>query len=267
MFSAVKNILAKKRPVTSGVGPEEVRAMAVEAAKRAQQRIGGGQFGQVYETAPGLVTKEIALVKKQNLLKEINAQAKAAELGVAPRIAEVSLMPPRIGEKTIALEPGINPNMRGEITMQDLRSNYAHAETDQLTNKQQLDQAKQMSLLALNNISLSDRHPGNIMFNKITGRPIQLDFGLTEQIKNERQKAANLSLAVSQGLHAAGLKEEATIFNGVVADLLYTDPVMALDVAKQGLSRLQKIKTPIEADKYIYATVNDPQDFISFLGN
>lgn len=272
MLSVVKNILAKKRPVASGVVPEEVRAMAAEAAKRAQQRIGGGQFGQVYETAPGLVTKEITLERKQNLLNEINAQAKAAELGVAPRIAEVSLMPPRIGKKTIALEPGINPNMRGEITMQDLRSNYAHAgtadiTTDQLTNKQQLDQAKQMSLLALNNISLGDRHPGNIMFNKMTGRPIQLDFGLPEQIKNERQKAANLSLAVSQGLHAAGLKEEAMIFNGVVADLLYTDPVMALDVAKQGLSRLQKIKTPIASDKYVYATVNDPQDFISFLGN
>jgi len=272
VFNVVKNILAKKRPVTSGVGPEEVRAMAAEAAKRAQQRIGSGQFGQVYETAPGLVTKEITLEKKQNLLNEINAQARAAELGVAPQITEAFLMPPKIGEKTIVLEPGINPNMRGEIIMQDLRSNYTHAgtadiTTDQLTNKQRLNQAKQMSLLALNNINLGDRHPGNVMFNKMTGRPIQLDFGMAGQIKNERQKAASLSLAVSQGLHAAGLKEEAMIFNGVVADLLYTDPVTALDVAKQGLSRLQKIKKPIAADKYVYATVDNPQDFISFLGN
>lgn len=272
MFSIVKNILNKKQPVNRGVGPEKVRAMAAEAARRAQQRIGGGQFGEVYESSPGFVTKEIALEKKQKLLNEINAQTKAAELGIAPKIQSVSLQPPRIGQTVVPLEPGINPSMRGEIVMQDLRSNYAHAgtadiTTDQLTNKQRLDQAKQMSLLALNNISLGDRHPGNVMFNKMTGRPIQLDFGLSEQIKNERQKAANLSLAVSSGLHAAGLKEEASILKGVVADLLYTDPAMALDVAKQGLSRLQKIKGPITADKYVYATVDNPQDFISSLGN
>ena len=57
MFNVVKNILNKKQPVNRGVGPEEVRAMAAEAARRAQQRIGGGQFGEVYESSPGFVTK------------------------------------------------------------------------------------------------------------------------------------------------------------------------------------------------------------------
>jgi hypothetical protein len=265
VLNLIKNILNKKPPVRPGVGPEEVRAMAAEAARRAQQRIGGGQFGQVYETSPGFVTKEIALEKKQNLLNEINMQAKAAELGLAPKIQSASLDLPKIGDRVIPLGPGSNPEMRGDIVMQDLRENYNHAEV--FTNQQQLDQSKQMARLGLNNISLGDRHSGNIMFNKTTGRPIQLDFGGASILKNDRQKAANLSLSVAEGLHAAGLKEEALIFRGTVQDLLYTDPAMALDVAKQGLSRLQKIKAPITPDKYSYATVDNPQDFISFLGN
>lgn len=265
MLGAIKNILKQKQPVRTWGGPEEVRAMAAEAARRAQQRIGGGRFGQVYEASPGFVVKEIALENKENLLNEINMQARAAELGLAPKIQSASLNLPKIGDRVIPLEPGPNPKMRGDIVMQDLRENYNQAEV--FTNQQQLDQAKQMAMLSLNNIGLSDRHSGNIMFNKTTGRPIQLDFGGTSILKNDRQKASSLSLAVAEGLHAAGLKEEALIFKGTVQDLLYTDPAMALDVAKQGLSRLQKIKAPIAPDKYNYATVDNPQDFISFLGN
>jgi hypothetical protein len=265
MLKAIKNILKQKQPVRSGVGPEEVRAMAAEAARRAQQKIGSGQFGQVYEASPGFVVKEITLENKQNLLNEINTQAKAAELGLAPKIQSASLDLPRIGNMVIPLEPGLNPKMRGDIVMQDLRENYNQVEV--FTNQQHLDQAKQMAQLSLNNIGLGDRHSGNIMFNKTTGRPIQLDFGGTSILKNDRQKASSLSLGVAQGLHAAGLKEEAAIFKATVQDLLYTDPVMALDVAKQGLSRLQKIKKPIAPDRYSYATVDNPQDFISSLGN
>jgi hypothetical protein len=265
MIKLVKQVLGQKSPVKTTIGPEDVRAMAVEAAKRAQQRVGGGQFGQVYETSPGIVTKEITLESKQNLLKEINAQAKTAALGAAPQIHNVSLLPPRIGQTVVELEPGNNPKMRGEIEMQDLRNNYEHIKN--MTNQNRLDQAKQMSLLSLNNIGLGDRHAGNIMFNKLTGRPIQLDFGLPSNLTNDRQKASNLSLHVAEGLHAAGLKEEALIFKETVTDLLYTDPGGALDVAKQGLSRLQKIKNPINPDMYKYATVERPEDFISLLGN
>jgi hypothetical protein len=281
MLKVIKNILNKNTPVRQGVGPEEVRAMAAEAARRAQQRIGGGQFGQVYETSPGFVTKEIALEKKQNLLNEINMQTKAAELGIAPKIQSVSLDLPRMGNTVVPLEPGVNPSMRGEIVMQDLRTNYiplgvntgdqfahyrepdftggpvpgAYIETNpQLTNRQvqkiTLDTHKQLAQLALNDISLTDRHAQNIFVNKMTNRPMQIDFGLSEQITNPQQKAAVLSTHVKNGLEAAGLKEEASIFFATTTDLLNKDPQMALDVAKQGLSRLQKIKTPIDPRTY-----------------
>ena len=277
MFNIVKNILNKKSPVSSGIGPEEVRAMAMEAAARAQKRIGGGQFGQVYETGPGLVTKEIDLERKQKLLNEINMQAKAAELGIAPKIQSASVMPPKLGQTVVAIEPGFNPHVRGEIVMQDLRSNYmplgvntgdpnAHYLepdftggpapgrfielnpnlTDQQIQKAKLDTHKQLAQLALNNISLTDRHVENIFVNKMTGRPMQIDFGLSEQIVNPMQKAAVLSTHVKNGLEAAGLPEEASIFYATTSSLLTQDPEMALDVAKQGLSRLQKIKSPIQ---------------------
>lgn len=277
MSNKVIDLLNKKRTVAQGVGPEEVRAMALEAAKRAQQKIGGGMFGQVYETAPGVVTKEIVLERKQKLLNEINMQARAAELGIAPQIQSASLMPPRIGQTVVDIEPGFNPNLRGEIEMQDLRTNYvplgvnvgdpyAHYRTPDftggpppgkivalnpsLTNQQiqkaKLDTHKQLAQLALNNISLTDRHSENIFVNKMTGRPIQIDFGFSEQIVTPMQKAAVLSKHVKNGLDAAGLPEEASIFYATTSSLLTTDPEMALDVAKQGLSRLQKIKAPIQ---------------------
>ena len=278
MFNKVIGLLNKKRTVAQGVGPEEVQAMAAEAARRAQQKIGGGTFGQVYETGPGVVTKEIALERKQKLLNEINMQARAAELGIAPQIQSASLMPPRIGQTVVDIEPGFNPRLRGEIEMQDLRTNYvplgvntgdpyAHYRSPEftggpppgrfielnpnLTNQQiqkaKLDTHKQLAQLALNNISLTDRHVENIFVNKMTGRPMQIDFGLSEQIATPIQKAAVLSTHVRNGLHAAGLPEEASIFYATTSSLLTTDPEMALDVAKQGLSRLQKIKAPIQS--------------------
>lgn len=297
LLSAIENT-SKIKPESSGIGSEKIRAMAVEAAKRAQKKIGGGHFGTVYEAGPGIVTKEIESEKKQKLLNEINMQAKAAELGIAPKIESVSLTPVGTEDKILSLNQELNPNIRGEITMQDLRNNYvplgvnvgdpyAHYRSLDFTGapfpgmvietnpelsinqikKAKLDTHKQVAQLALNNISLHDRHFQNIFVNKMTGRPMQIDFGIATEIKNNREKASNISLQVSQGLHMAGLKEEALIFKGIMDELLSSDPDAALDVAKQGLSRLQKIKQPINPKTYSYATVPGPEYFISPLGD
>jgi len=91
---------------------------------------------------------------------------------------------------------------------------------------------------------------------------MQLDFGSARPIQNTRAQAANLGIAVSEGLRKANLHEEASIFKGLINELIYTDPGAALDVAKQGLSRLQKIKAPIDPSGYKYAAVDNPADFI-----
>jgi len=273
MLKAILNVLNQKSPVNSSLSPEEVRQYAVQAAKRA--RIGSGQFGEVYEVSPGVVVKEIRHEPKQKLLQEINTQAKAAEMGIAPMIQEASLGPIQAFGKTFPLEEGPNPRMRGEIQMQDLRKNYVQMTlpgdelgvrnpslTQRQYNKANLETSKQVAQLALQNISLGDRHGQNIFVNTVTGRPMQIDFGLASNITNTQQKAASLGNAVSEGLRKANLVEEASIFKGLIDELIYTDPKAALDIAKQGLSRLQKIKEPVNPQKYNYATVGRPEDFI-----
>jgi hypothetical protein len=273
MLKAIANVLAAKRPVRQGVSPEEVRLYAARAAQRA--RVGGGQFGQVYEAAPGAVVKEIDIGRKQQLLSEINTQAKAAELGIAPSVKEVYLGPIEGFGKTFPIEPGVNPEIRGEITMQDLRKNYVPlslandlsgvknpALTQQQYDRANLITEQQLAQLALNKISLGDRHGQNVFVNTLTGRPVQIDFGSAQTISNVRQQAAKIANSVSSGLNYANLPEEASIFKGLFNELIQTDPMAALDIAKQGLSRLQKIKAPIDRSQYKYATVTSAEDFI-----
>jgi len=171
---------------------------ALRAAKLAMQHnigkeIGIGQFSTVHETTPGLVAKVIPLEKRNNVINEINMQQKAAMLGAAPQINTVNIGGPEGFGKKFPIESGPNPNVRTEIIMQDLRPNYQPASLNenqipQLTKQQELNQAKQMSMLALNNIYLRDRHSGNIMFNKTTNRPIQIDLVCQNQLRLKHRK-------------------------------------------------------------------------------
>ena len=258
MLKKILGVLKQKKPVQNTVSPEEVRLMAAKTAQRA--KVGSGVFGQVYEAAPGSVVKEISLENKQDLLNEINLQAKAAELGVAPSVQETYLGPPRIGNRIIPVEPGPNPKMYGEITMKDLRENYiplgtsAELHNPKLNASQikhaEIETYKQLSQLALNGIKLGDRHGQNIFVHKLTNRPVQIDFGLAEKIESPGQQAALIASYVQNGLKAAGLPDEASMLLGLVNEvgqfnnvtMQYDNPTEALNMAKQGLSRLQKIK-------------------------
>ena len=76
----------------------------------------------------------------------------------------------------------------------------------------------------------------------MTGRPMQLDFGIANKVEGEMQVDA-LARATSDGFVAAGLGDVAQIYHDTVYDLLAGGQVAdAMDVAKQGFSRLQKIK-------------------------
>ena len=258
MLAKILGVLKQKQPVRQTASLEDVRLMAARAAQRA--KVGSGVFGQVYEAAPGSVVKEISLENKQDMLNEINLQAKAAEFGLAPKVQETYLGPPRIGDRTVAVEPGPNPKMRGEIVMEDLRKNYIPLGTSTELYNSKLNPAqikhaevetyKQLSQLALNGIKLGDRHGQNIFIHKLTNRPIQIDFGLAEKIENPGQQAALIANHVQNGLKAAGLPEEASMLLGLVNEvgqfnnvtMQYDNPTEALNMAKQGLSRLQKIK-------------------------
>jgi len=236
--------------------------MATKVAKEAKELIGHGQYGTVHVDSPGVVRKEILGESPANILNEANLQARAAELNIAPRINEVTVS-----------------NAGGTIAMQDLRENYVplgvdvndwvepdwtggewavkHIEANNQLNKAQqqmaqVDTHKQLAHLALNNVMLNDRHMENIFVNKLSNRPMQIDFGLATELKTPSEQAGALAYHVGNGLAAAGLTDEAQLFSSLVNEVgefnimtnTYNNPAAALDMAKQGLSRLQKIKMP-----------------------
>ena len=195
--------------------------------------IGAGTYGVVYESDnPGNVMKQTHTSWRDagpNLEKEANLQAIAAEMGIAPKVAGLEQFPGGVGNR---------------IEMADVRPNFErHGSGDQWpTGRDAVRVNQQLGQLALKGIRLEDRHGGNVVYNKMTGRPMQLDFGIADQVKGDDQVIALMD-ATSDGFEAAGLGDVAEIYRATVMDYVVGGQVAeAMDVAKQGFSRLQKIK-------------------------
>ena len=203
------------------------------AANRSEP-IGAGANAVVYASdVPGNVMKQGHVADEsfpgRSLTDEANLQAIAAEMGIAPRVAGLEKFPGGIGNR---------------IEMADVRPNFELHRTNRQfpSGRDAVRVNQQLGALALKGVDLDDRHTGNIMYNKMTGRPLQLDFGRGRNVTGEDQVAA-LTNATEAGLAAAGLQEEAGIYSSIVYDLLAGGDVAdAMNVAKQGFSRLQKIK-------------------------
>jgi len=199
--------------------------------------IGQGAYGVVYESdTPNKVMKELIQDKGGQTLAEANMQDVAAQMGFAPKIAGVETF---------------RGNISNRIEMDDMRGNFERHEGRVISPDQPgqwpagMDAVRvnqQLGQLALKGIDLGDRHSGNVLYNKMTGRPMQLDFGIANKVEGEMQVDA-LARATSDGFVAAGLGDVAQIYHDTVYDLLAGGQVAdAMDVAKQGFSRLQKIK-------------------------
>ena len=202
------------------------------AARRAKP-IGAGTFGVVYESdVPGNVMKQTHASWRDagpDLQQEANLQSIAAEMGIAPKVAGLETFRGDIGNR---------------IEMADVRPNFErHSIGDKFpTGMDAVRVNQQLGQLALKGVRLEDRHGGNVVYNKMTGRPLQLDFGIAGKVEGSEQ-VATLAMATSEGFEAAGLGEIAGIYRATVMDLLEGGDVQeAMDVAKQGFSRLQKIK-------------------------
>ena len=215
------------------------------AANRSEP-IGAGAYGVVYPSdVPGNVMKQAMYADVGgDIEREANLQAIAAEIGAAPRMAGFEKFPGGVGNR---------------IEMADVRSNYDALPVDEIIGYEEVSdfgnpaarpdlrefaikQAQQMGHLALKGVQLEDRHSGNVVRHKATGRPLQLDFGIGKRVEGSEQ-VATLTMATSEGFEAAGLNDVASIYRATVMDLLEGGDVAdAMDVAKQGFSRLQKIK-------------------------
>ena len=203
------------------------------AANRSEP-IGSGGNAVVYASdVPGNVMKQGHVADEsfpgRSLEDEVNLQAIAAEMGIAPRVAGLEKFPGGIGNR---------------IEMSDVRSNFEpHGDDTQFpSGRDAVRVNQQLGALALKGVRLEDRHSGNVLYNKQTGRPMQLDFGIAGRVEGSEQ-VATLADATAEGFEAAGLGDIGSIYRATVMDLLEGGDVAdAMDVAKQGFSRLQKIK-------------------------
>ena len=203
------------------------------AANRSEP-IGSGGNAVVYASdVPGNVMKQGHVADEsfpgRSLEDEVNLQAIAAEMGIAPRVAGLEKFPGGIGNR---------------IEMSDVRSNFEpHGDDTQFpSGRDAVRVNQQLGALALKGVRLEDRHNGNVLYNKQTGRPMQLDFGIAGRVEGSEQ-VATLADATAEGFEAAGLGDIGSIYRATVMDLLEGGDVAdAMDVAKQGFSRLQKIK-------------------------
>ena len=207
------------------------------AGNRAEP-IGTGGNAVVYASdVPGNVMKQGHVADESfpghSLEDEVNLQAIAAEMGIAPRIAGLEKFPGGIGNR---------------IEMADVRDNFeTHGKRAREfpTGRDAVRVNQQLGQLALKGVRLEDRHNGNVLYNKATGRPMQLDFGIAGRVEGSEQ-VATLANATAEGFESAGLIEEASIYRATVMDLLEGGDVSdAMDVAKQGFAQLQKIKQPL----------------------
>ena len=200
------------------------------AANRSEP-IGSGGNAVVYASdVDGNVMKQAHRADTYgDMEREANLQAVAADMGIAPRIAGLESFPAGIGNR---------------IEMSDVRTNFEpHGNATQFpSGRDAIRVNQQLGALALKGIDLDDRHNGNVLYNKMTGRPMQIDFGIAGRVEGSEQ-VATLANATAEGFQAAGLGDVADIYRATVFDLLEGGDVTdAMDVAKQGFSRLQKIK-------------------------
>ena len=209
------------------------------AANRTEP-IGAGGNAVVYASdVPGNVMKQLTYRDEgkfglpgdaPKVIDEANLQAIAAEMGIAPRVAGVETFRGGIGNR---------------IEMADVRDNFeTHGNNYRgfPTGRDAVRVNQQLGQLALKGVRLEDRHNGNVLYNKATGRPMQIDFGIAGRVEGSEQ-VATLANATAEGFEAAGLGDVASIYRATVMDLLEGGDVTdAMDVAKQGFSRLQKIK-------------------------
>ena len=196
------------------------------------QPIGAGSYGVVFESdVPGRVIKQNhpgGYATPESMTKEADLQDVGAQLGISPRVHQVETYP----EGTARVE------------MDDVRLNYEPVRgevfpTDPMIN---VRTAQQLGELALKGVRLEDRRAANVMQHKMTGRPLQLDYGIADRMSSDQQ-AAHLAEVTAEGFEAAGIGDMGSILRATVMDYLEGGQVTeAMDVAKQGFSRLQKIK-------------------------
>lgn len=232
-------------PTRTGTYTKDMMAKADrrQAERGREDFVGQGAFGTVFSDEPGLVRKEITGSTQRDVQQEVDNQLFLAEAGVGPRVASY--------DTAIHGDPNVQ-----SVVMQDLRDNYKPIVRDSLElvddmgnpgrstaqKRFALAHQKQMGALALKGMQVMDRHTGNVMKHKMTGRPMQLDAGIAMRVEDEMQVEALLDATV-QGFRASGQYDVAEIVSDTAYDYLAGGQAKdAWDFTREAFANLQKIK-------------------------
>lgn len=232
--------------------------------------VGEGQFGRVSELAPGYVIKEQAPLVDFSGYKQTdgsgNMRSARGELVPDPEVGNSIQDYRNVAEEVDQLnylnKSGITPKVENfiinddgstEVIMKDLRNNFDVgkeylADADERKSRMAyMRSEQQQAQAALKGIALKDRHMGNVMFNKMTGRPLQIDPSGVNVSGIERD--VEIARAARDGMQAAGLSDEAEIFDGLLNDLWDKGDAEGFhNMAQQGVSRLMKLKNVADSN-------------------
>lgn len=240
-----------------GIEPNARYKEAVRAASLARHQgpivpIGEGSLGVVYDLGDSVVKHTLG--NKKYIETQAGNQYIAGLLGISPKVHASEVVPSFIPqhERTGKPVPG------GSIVMEKISDNYISPydyvrNSPQKAQKLEMDRYKSLAILALNGVALGDRHLGNEVVHALTGRPLEFDFSDTRVLKNNQSKALAMADNLYWAFKAAGIPEAGEILGGIVRELVDDHKHdEALDIAKQGLSRLVKLKEPAIPDPNYY---------------
>ena len=247
--------------------------------------VGEGQFGRVRELAPGYVVKDQApLVEFAGYRTDGSGNQTGNPRGknlvgrggtikdyrdVAEEVDQLKYL-----NKKGAITPGveafnINDDGSTEVIMRDLRENFEGGnEYYERLNEQansgdakvqaqamkdarvfEVKRRQQEAAAAMAGVELQDRHEGNVMRHKMTGRPLQIDPS------GRRVSGVDRTIAISEpvvdAFYKAGLTDEAQIFEGLLSEAANANDYDTYkDLVQQGASRVMKMKNVVDADEY-----------------
>lgn len=223
--------------------------------------VGEGQFGRVSELAPGYVIKEQAPLVEWGGYQDTASDPSGARGTLIGKIYDHRDVAEDVNQMRFLHGKHIGPDVEAfnvlpdgatEVVMRDLRENFTDGEqylkqnaeaNEFLKNRMfQVKRMQQEGASADAGLLLRDRHDNNVMANNMTGRPLQIDpSGVPIQGVERDIEVAD---KVAKGFQSAGLDDEASIYIGLFNEANERgDSGMMHDLAKQGLSRLQKIKS------------------------
>ena len=241
--------------------------------------VGQGGFGSVFEKPgdPSRVLKVQRLDQQRDIDRagdEVEAQLRAAEAGVAPRVHTVETFPSSYRHRNSNKNAQIHiiemdkvDNIMGVTGELKSEQPLAKLQQDPKANRKfELDFAKTRLALADKGVVHKDLHKGfgmrsdHLGYDPGTGKTQVIDYGVThlyDHAANLHEHTNNLNLqkeeyegrsptskvkhfldhkldAIYDGMYAVGNKEEANIFKGLYEELKEKDLNQANDLINQG---------------------------------